>query len=32
MGWDGCGWGLGTDLDGIGLYGRSGMGMRVWGW
>ena len=29
MGWDGCGGGHGTDLDGIGWYGRSGLGMRV---
>ena len=31
MGWDGSGEGFGTDMDGIGLYGRSGMGIRVWG-
>ena len=31
MGWDGCGGVPETDLDGIGWYGRSGLGMRVWG-
>ena len=30
-GWDGCGGVPGTDLDGIVWYGRSGLGMRVWG-
>ena len=32
MGWDGCEGGTGTDLDGIGWYGRSGMGMRACDW
>ena len=32
MGWDGCGGGPGTDLDGTGLYGRSGMGVRLMLW
>ena len=27
MGWGGCGWGPGTDLNGLGWYGRSGMGI-----
>ena len=31
MGWDVFEGGTGTDLDGIGWYGRSGMGMRVRG-
>ena len=30
MGWHGCGGGTGTNLDGIGWYGRSGNGMMVW--
>ena len=29
MGWDGCGGGPGTDLDGIGWLRRSGMSKRV---
>ena len=31
MGSDGCGGGPETDLDGLGWYGWSGMGMRAWG-
>ena len=31
MGWDGCVGGPGNNLDGIGWYGRSGTGIRVWG-
>ena len=31
-GWDGCRGGPGTDLDGLGWYGMSGMGLEGLGW
>ena len=30
MGWDGCRGGPGTDPDGLGWYGMSGMGLEQW--
>ena len=32
MGRDGCGRGPGTDIDGLGWYGRSEMGLKGLGW
>ena len=32
MGLDGCGRGPGIDLDGVGWYGMSGMGIEGLGW